>query len=453
MSAPYFKSEITCEYVPQREQINVKSPQTPNSLDTLLTNFKTVITNSNFSFGHDLDVLPLDKAPKLNYEEIITRTEDRFWKLLGDRKLGVGDLEYVPGRLTTRLERLAEVKYGMELSEAHEKMKTFVDKLIDNFKSNLPAETVWTNTLRIESDRDNLYVVMPSNEDAPPFYQESQRKINTCLLHSTHALLGKNQSSVKDLESVNNQQVNADETMFSNRQIQKLLKLNFSVVEFSLDSKINDYLIDLQSFKSSNGIHSFCYRKDKKGQWWKVDSLLKVGSVIYQVPVDLEQERRTKWADKCSIQYISKNPEDIVKKLQREAEYVDSKIKDLSLLDSKEVSKDLEKLKYKIECVFVLFDSQSFYLEDQSLARSLEEFQFEGEKSIIQQCYKILALFPKKKLIIFEEDGIIDFTKKTPSKKEDYKKVDMQKVAEELEKLKKFTNDLLMLLSLHNVAK
>lgn len=453
MSAAYFKSEIIYKYVPQREQINVKSPQTPHSLDALLSNFKTVITNSNYSFGHDLEVLPLDKAPKLNYEEIITRTEDCFWRLLGERKLGVGELEYVPGRLTTRLERLAEVKYGMELSEAHKKMKAFVDKLIDKFKPNLPAETVWTSTLRIESDRDNLYVVMPSKEDVPPFYQESQRKINTCLLHSTHALLGKNQASVRDLENLNNQQVNADETMFADRQIQNLLKLNFSVVEFELDSKINDCLTDLQSFKSSNGIHSFCYRKDKKGQWWKVDSLLKVGSVIYQVPVDLEEERRTKWSDKCSIQYISKNPEDIIKKLQKEAEYVDSKIQELSLLDAKEFSKDLEKIKCKIECECVFVDSQNLYLEDQSLERSLEEFQSKGEKSIIQQCYKILALFPKKKPIIFEEDGVIDFTKKSFSKKEDFKNVDMQRVVEELEQLKKFSNDLLKLLSSHKVAK
>lgn len=250
--------------------------QSPDSFDRLLGNLREAALHPDLAMTDDLAVIKEEGYPpqgEKDFASLVEHVDFVFWKFFKENKWNFESHEYVPGRLFTRLERIAANKFGLSPEKAHEILRPFGKKVSAFLEQNLPSAVFVEKGTSLYSDRS-------------PYYQEPQEKIMSCQVHAVNNFFGRRSLQVDAGERID-PPINADVEGIPIERIQQLTGENF--IDFPVESCLNNPSVD--KFCGSNGVHLFTYKKDKDGQWWKIDSLYKVNDVVFQVPVDLSQEK------------------------------------------------------------------------------------------------------------------------------------------------------------------
>jgi hypothetical protein len=339
--------------------------QSPQSFNNLLDNLFKVVVNPQLELDDDLAVIEpgvFSLPEKRNFCTLIEHVDSLFWQLLGNEKLNCKALEYLPGRLFIRLERIAAKKSGISLEEAHEMMRPFGDKILARLKEDLPAAVI--------VEKDQVF-----QETAAPFFQERQAKIYSCQAHAINNYFGKPIIAVSDCEQ-SHPAVDADKEGFSLQRVHQVSHRNF--IAHPYEKILEDPSID--RFFSQNNVHAFTYRKDPQWHWWKVDSLYKVNDRAYQIPVDLSCEKNS-WANGAI--YLSLSQGELIEYLSNQLQLSlnnigESKIELQKAVQSPETMNQLEDLLQKCLLHFVIcpcFQLQEYFIEDPSALSFFKEVQ------------------------------------------------------------------------------
>src|SRR5512146_430443 len=96
--------------------INFNSPA---SISSLLGNLKEIVEDPSSELGENLEVLKKSDKPAFSdFSQLVQKTEDLFSQLLEQDTASKDMNIYLPGRLFTRLERIAEARFGLKRGEA-----------------------------------------------------------------------------------------------------------------------------------------------------------------------------------------------------------------------------------------------------------------------------------------------------------------------------------------------
>jgi len=342
----------------------------PSSFDELFDNMRRVITDDKTVLGRDFEVAEKkgDQRFLSSFDEVVAKTENLFNQFLQNEGFNLKQQEYLSAKLFTRLEILATVHYGLNHQQTRQALQKLDAVTVELLKQNLPKSTQFLD-LAIEG-KDSLDVHASSKKIG--FYQESQQRIGTCLAHATNALLGRR---AIDISAYIAQSENGGNDEVPFEQLSRLAHTNLyklSVAEFfkqGLDRSKAAF------FVAHNG-HAYAYHRDQAGQWWRVDSYYKTNSKVYQIPVNLTEER-AKLEKAIAYIVIDVESEAELKVLLRE-EFSKIPLPNVEVpLDKVEGA--LEELINKLpECA--LAKSNQFELKDLKLAHSLEESRAKIEK-------------------------------------------------------------------------
>lgn len=286
-----------------------------NDFDYLINNLSDIVHNEESKSGSGFEMFNhghLETPP--SFEQIVEKTDQLFSSCLETNNLSEKVNEYVPGRIFVRLERIAMLRYGLTLDQAHEIMQPFIQKTLKELCAFLPSHTIvsrsiYKNKIQISNCFEinhpmELQVpaqgvfLKPMHQEIidgnrpPPFYFEKQEKLKSCQLHAFNTAAG---DHYVDLSADLLQGLNVDRDGIEIDLIHKIDKAHIAV-PVSIDDFFNlDRFKECQSLMAATGVHEFTYRKDSNGQWWKIDSLYNIGDWNFQIPVDLKEERSAWW--------------------------------------------------------------------------------------------------------------------------------------------------------------
>jgi hypothetical protein len=257
--------------------VSIIISNSPKSINDLLENLSKVVKNQQFELNAELAVVQqgvCNSPQPRNFATLIKDVDAVFWQFLGNDKLSDSSHEYLPGRLFTRLERIAEKKCEISLDEAQEVMDVFGTKMLARLREDIPHALIVKKGEAFQ-------------EQQAPFFHEVQAKLLSCAVHAANNCLGKSLIAVSDCESVAPAN-DADMTGFFPVKIHHVACRNF--VSCKHEKLLEDGSLD--RFWTVKSWHAFAYRKDSDGQWWKIDSLNKVNRFAYQLPVELSSEKQ-----------------------------------------------------------------------------------------------------------------------------------------------------------------
>ena len=282
----------------------------PDSFDSIIQNLRTVLIDPLSDFGSNLEVIERSERRSFaSFTELVNKTEELFFNLLKNESLSKKENEYVPGRISVRLERIAQSQYGLSMEETHQIMKSFSEKILVALKQDLPPNTVF-----LKPD----VAFTKNNKEIFPFYQETQQTVLSCQLHAFNAAVG---YPIVALSSPEFLSLNTDLEGIACKIIHQATKKNalFIPIDDFIENKLYE---NYPAFMASNGPHAFTYRKDQNGQWWKVDSLYKVSEWTYQTSVDLLEEKK-KWTE---IRVVTENTPPLLARLEHELRELSNRI-------------------------------------------------------------------------------------------------------------------------------
>lgn len=242
-------------------------------MQSILPNLHAVVKNPALNLTDELEI-STEPTSIVDFKSLIAASTNKTSSVC----FHLGPDEYTAGRLSVRLERIAEKKFGLSLTEAHKVMNPLIEKLLQQLQKDLPAAKIGTDCV---------------------YYQEVQKKIMSCAIHAINNYLGTSQLDVEEREKVAS--INLDETTSTSGAYSEqtcALAAGRNYVRVSLQQLLATPTYDC--FLAKTSLHGIIYRKDAQGQWWKIDSLHKVGPYNYQVPVALELEKK-QWADSESV--------------------------------------------------------------------------------------------------------------------------------------------------------
>jgi hypothetical protein len=274
----------------------------PDSFNSIIQNLRTVLIDPLSDFGSNLEVIERSERRSFaSFTELVNKTEELFFNLLEKGSLSKKENEYVPGRISVSLERIAQSQYRHSIEETHQIMKSFSEKILVALKQDLPPNTVF-----LKPD----VAFTKNNKEIFPFYQETQQTILSCQLHAFNAAVG---YPIVALSSPEFLSLNTDLEGIACKIIHQATKKNalFIPIDDFIENKLYE---NYPAFMASDGPHAFTYRKDQNGQWWKVDSLYKVSESTYQTSVDLLEEKE-KWTQ---IRVVTDSTPQLLTRLEHE---------------------------------------------------------------------------------------------------------------------------------------
>jgi len=278
-------------------------------------NFDSLIRNLGaFVLGENIEG-DLEFLKRSDFTQVVEKTGELFFSCLETSKLSEKINEHVPGRIFVRLERIAILRYGLSLDQAHKIMEKFIQKTLGVLYTSLPSGTILSQYEKNEGNENfkSFKIEIRNNSDLhlpsqlvlihpiektgcnPPFYYEKQGALMSCQLHAFNVAA---QGRCVDLNHVS--PADAERNGININLLNRMSNTHV-VVRVPIDDLLSlDRFKECKSFMVSNGGHVFVYHKDSNGQWWRIDSLYNVGNWNYQVPVDLKDERSF-WASDTSV--------------------------------------------------------------------------------------------------------------------------------------------------------